>query len=112
MTPGAYIQQHQKLWGVRRGLNVDSKGYFATVDENLFEPLTPEATKQFNDADGNELMPQGADRPKMHALHSSSALVANVFQYWKNKDMSLLAKALGIPSPNIRKVVFEKLSPI
>jgi hypothetical protein len=112
MSPTDYIKAHQRLWALRRGISVDAKGYVTTVDENLLEPLSPEARHQFNNADGNELTSKGANPPKMHALHSSSALAANVFHYWRNRDKAALAHAMEIPSPNIDTLEFEKLSPI
>ena len=33
--------------------------------------------------------------PKLHALHSSAALVANVFDYWSDRDGTPLVAALG-----------------
>ena len=45
---------------------------------------------------GSELLPKD-DRPaKMAALHSSSALAVNAFDYWSGKVLSPIAAALGI----------------
>ena len=49
---------------------------------------------------------------KMQALHSSSAIVVNVFEYWKSKSPDFIAKALKIPSKKIEEIVFEEKFPI
>ena len=46
----------------------------------------------------------------MRALHSSSALVCNFFDYWRNQDKSALADALGIKQ-RITRIAFEKKFP-
>jgi hypothetical protein len=48
----------------------------------------------------------------MCALHSSSALAVNVFNYWHSKDKGPLARAMKIPSNGIESMFFERLSPI
>jgi hypothetical protein len=115
MSPSAYVKVHQKLWARRNGQIVDAKGYFSLEEPrnpNLLEPLSAEVCAHFNDADGNELKQKGASLPKMHALHSSSALAVNVFHYWRERDKTLLAQAMEIPSRNIASLQFEKLCPI
>ncbi len=112
MTPSSYVKERQKLWALRQRRPFDLHGCCATSNENLLEPLSDNAIRQFNAADGGELSPRGNAPPKMHSLHSSSALAVNVFHFWSHRDQTPLAKALGIPSQRIQSVDFEKLSPI
>jgi hypothetical protein len=46
----------------------------------------------------------------MQALHSCSALVCNVFDYWRDRDCSALAGAIALPS-GIRDIEFERKFP-
>ncbi|MBU4449141.1 MAG: hypothetical protein KKD99_11180, partial [Proteobacteria bacterium] len=59
--------------------------------------------------DGGELGLPG-ERGKMQALHSSSALVCNVFEYWRDRDKSVLAAGLGLPVGIVR-IEFERKFP-
>ena len=55
-------------------------------------------------------MGSSESRGKMQALHSSSALVTNVFEYWRNRDVTFIAEACGAPS-GISKMRFEATYP-
>jgi len=82
-----YILSKQIQWAHRNNIILTgSKGsrgrktYTKNLGDNLFEPLLPEVKSSFNQGDGGEL----AGNPcKMQAVHSSSALGVNIFQYWK-----------------------------
>ena len=85
-----YIISKQIQWAYHNNITlIGSKGdgrgrqaYTKNFDDNLFEPLMPEVKSDFEDADGGELT--GNLYPcKMQAVHSSSALGVNIFQYWK-----------------------------
>jgi hypothetical protein len=88
-----------------RGIRVDDAGYFATPEPNL-PWLTPEIRADFAGADGNEFGSESR-RAKIAALHSSSALAVNIFGYWKHKDPSALAVALGLTG-GIASIHFER----
>jgi hypothetical protein len=45
---------------------------------------------------------------KMRALHSSSALVVNVFDYWRERDPDAVARSLNIDPVNPVALSFEK----
>ena len=85
-----YILTKQTEWARNRGIKlIGSRGnrgrpsYTAQLNENLFQPLLKEVYQCFEAGDGSEL--GSSDFPgKMQAVHSSSALVINVFQYWKS----------------------------
>ena len=85
-----YILAKQIAWANRNDIPlVGSKGtrgrpaYTAALEQNLFQPLLPEVRESFEKGDGGELGSPGMPG-KMQAVHSSSALGANVFQYWKS----------------------------
>ena len=108
-----YIKSRQINWALNRGLILQGskgergeKAYTVTLEENLFEPLLSEVKEQFEKGRGGEL--NGYPCP-MQAVHSSAALVVNVFQYWlKIGDFSPVLKALGFPSAKCKKCEFEK----
>jgi len=85
-----YILSKQIAWATNYGITlVGSKGkrgrpsYTLELDQNLFQPLLPVVRKSFADGDGAEL--GSKEYPgKMQAVHSSSALGVNIFQYWKS----------------------------
>jgi hypothetical protein len=77
-------------------INRGREAYTEDIDDNLFEPLLPETEKEISKGDGGELKGSSTKLPKFHALHSSSAIGVNVFQYWKNKNISDLAYLLGL----------------
>jgi len=86
MNAHDYILSKQIQWAHRNNIMlIGSKGnghkaYTQKLDDNLFEPLLPETESNFAQADGEELT---GDPCKMQAVHSSSALGVNIFQYWK-----------------------------
>ena len=70
--------------------------YTKEIEGNLFRNnLGKEAKSEFENADGSELK-DGRYPAKIKALYSSSALGYNVFEYWRKRDKSILANALGI----------------
>jgi len=98
-----YILAKQTAWAANSGLTlVGSKGkhgrfaYTWELDQNLFKPLLPEVRKSFAAGDGGEL--GSTEFPgKMQAVHSSSALGVNVFQYWKSiKAVPVIATQCGL----------------
>jgi len=83
-----YILAKQIQWARNNGIDlIGSKGnlglpaYTRTLDENLFAPLSSETLKSINKGDGREL---AGNPSKMQAVHSSSALSVNIFQYWQS----------------------------
>lgn len=85
MNAHDYIISKQIEWARNAGIDLTgSKGnrglsaYTRKLEDNLFEPLTPATMKSFQGGDGGELAGNPA---KMQAVHSSSALGVNIFQY-------------------------------
>ncbi|MGE5693208.1 MAG: PGN_0703 family putative restriction endonuclease [Candidatus Zixiibacteriota bacterium] len=66
----------------KRGLLYDSK-------HNFFRTPDPLTSAEFADGSGNEFK-------KMTSLHSSSVLVCNVFDYWRNNNPAIVAQALKL----------------
>lgn len=91
------ILQRQQDWVAERGIIVEPPGYTETVEANLLQKLHPETTKDFERGDGGELGRHG-HRGKMQALRSSSALVVNVFDYWRDRPKTWIAKGLSLSS--------------
>lgn len=97
-----YILSKQIAWATNYGITlIGSKGkrglpaYTRTLNQNLFQPLLPDVRKSFDDGDGGEL--GSSEFPgKMQAVHSSSALGVNIFQYWKSiKAVPVIAAQCG-----------------
>jgi hypothetical protein len=100
MTLKRGVRKRQRRWANSQGLAFDARGYVATVDANLFRPLSPAARADFERGDGTELSETAARPAKMRALTSSAALVANVFDHFVREDPAPLLAALGL-SPAI-----------
>ena len=90
------IKIRQRAWAARNGLGFDADGYCACADDNIFRGLSPGARKDFESGDGSELGKKGK-RGKIQALHSSSALACNWFDYWRGRDLQTLSRAFGVP---------------
>lgn len=126
-TAMALILDQQKKWAKDKtlvsgkiidGEECEDKNYLETIEDNLFpidktKGLRSENIKAYNKGGGSETKTI-THRPKMSALHSSSALVVNLFQYWQNQEMNRtpLLIALGLINDNDKvedvKINFEK----
>lgn len=96
MSTRSELLQQQLDWAVSASRLPDSRGYLASYDLNLFKPLSPDAHRAFTQGSGSELLPKEGRPAKMAALHSSSALAVNAFDYWSGKPLAPIASALGI----------------
>lgn len=109
MKTSRHIKTKQKNYALNNKIKLRSRKkargaplYTEILDQNLFQPLTTEIIRQFNEADGNELKASySGDLPKIQAVHSSSAIVVNLFSYWLN-DPIPLAVALKLVSPRTK----------
>jgi len=117
-----YITAKQIAWATNRRIPlVGSKvsrgrpAYTPKLDQNLFQPLLPDVRASFAAGDGGELGSSGVPG-KMQAVHSSSALGVNVFQYWKAASaVPVIAAACGLcrqGSQAACDIVFEEKAPI
>jgi len=114
-----YIIQKQLHWAKNRGLDlIGSKGehgrplYAQDLKSNLYAPLMASSENQFKMANGNEIVSSIESPAKMQALHSSSALGVNVFQYWASiNQVPVIASACGFCRPEedfSKKIIFEE----
>ncbi len=120
MNARDYILEKQVQWARNSGMElIGSKGirgkkaYTKTLIENLFEQLSKSTLNAFQKGDGGEL----AGKPsKMQAVHSSSALGVNLFQYWQRINQpEKIAQACAFcnKTTNISKNIrFEAKYPI
>ena len=90
-----HIILKQIQWAKRKNIDLvgskitrGRKTYTKTLNENLFQPLSDQTRKDIENGDGGELRGNSSNSPKMHALHSSSAIGVNILQYWDNKNPS------------------------
>lgn len=103
MNAYGYIISKQTLWAWNHGIPlIGSKGsrgrptYTKKLDQNLFEPLDEVVRKSFERGDGHEIIGDISSPAKMQAVHSSSALSVNIFQYWQSINrVSDIATACG-----------------
>ena len=72
--------------------------------------MSGQAKAAFERGSGAELLDTPSRPAKMKALHSSSALAVNFFDYWAGTDSSPLQRALDLES-QIVKVDFEAQYP-
>lgn len=120
MNAYEYIIGKQIQWALNRDIPlVGSKGdkgrlaYTRELNQNLFEPLSLDTFERFEKGDGKEVI---GNPSKMQAVHSSSALGVNVFQYWQNiQKVVSIASACGFcrkENAISEKIVFEDKYPV
>ena len=95
----------QRIWARSRGIPFDSHGYVQEVEANLWKPLSDRARQGFERGAGSELSGH------MRALHSSSALAVNIFDYWTDRDKAPMLSALGIDPKGGTLLDFEAQFP-
>jgi hypothetical protein len=100
----ASIKANQHSWARAHGVPVDGKGYTLDLAGNLFKLPSSNTLAEFSMGSGSELRLDGPG--KIQALHSSSALACNVFDFWRERDFSELSSALGT-STAITHLEFE-----
>ena len=93
----ATVIAEQRHWALRAGLAPDSRGYVASVTDNLRVAMSARTRAAFENADGGELLDVDGRPAKMRALHSSSALAVNVFAHWEDRfDLTALLSAMHV----------------
>ena len=105
MDANLEVRKAQRQWARSMGIWFDSSGYVRDIQDNLCQPLSPHAHRCFARGAGSEL------RGHMRALHSSSALAANLFDYWTERDKSPLLAALGVDAKGETSLDFEARFP-
>ncbi len=113
-----YIISKQVQWAKNRGIPlIGSEGkkgiprYTTKLNVNLFSPLLDSVRESFERGNGSELAHKGNHPTKMQALHSSSALGVNVFQYWEGiHQVPAIASLCGFCNKDevySEKILFE-----
>ncbi len=99
------IKEAQRRWADAHHVKRDGESVLV-LENNLYQPLTPETRAQYENGDGDEL---GRDerRGKMFSLRSSSALVCNVFDYWQGRALAPVLKAVQI-TEEANEIAFEQ----
>ena len=105
MEDARSVRDEQRAWAMENAVPFDSRGYVDDVEMNLRSPLSAAAREAFEKGAGLELAKH------MRALHSSSALVANFFDYWTSRDKTPLLHAFGISSKTADLLEFEARFP-
>lgn len=99
------ILNQQQAWAEKHGIKFDENGRTRSLNDNLFCPLSPRSEEEFRSGRGDEL-----SKGKMQALHSSSALVVNVFEYWRGRNVDFIAQVCGT-SKGATSLHFERTYP-
>ena len=113
-----YIVSKQIQWALNHGYSLkgskNERGrltYTSHLDQNLFEPLEESTKERFKNGDGKRFLDSSEGPAKMQALHSSSALGVNIFQYWQKRGLTNeIAAACGFcnkGSDYTTEIVFE-----
>jgi len=105
MNPRDYIIAKQIAWAEERGLRLmgsagkrGRRAYTSTLKSNLFMTLGALTQRDLESGDGGELVGANGNPAKIQALHSSSALGINVFDYWRGSpDLSPILSSCGLP---------------
>ena len=95
------IKRAQQASASTKNIPYNSQGRVRDVGSNLLRPLSPIARRAFEKGAGSELA------GNMRALHSSSALVANFFDYWTDCEIAPLLSAMGICPDEGESLDFE-----
>ena len=98
LSPLDFITAKQRAWAQRHGRVLDAEAYCDSADANLYPQLSEAAREDFERGGGGELGKPG-ERGKIQAVHSSSALACNWFDYWRERDLGVLSKAFSVPDP-------------
>jgi hypothetical protein len=93
------ILQRQDRWARGRGFSPNEQGHLPIISENLFISLSAATVAELERGAGRELHDRSGEPAKMLAVHSSAALVCNVFEYWRQTDLAVIGQVLGIPDP-------------
>ncbi|MGO9468570.1 MAG: PGN_0703 family putative restriction endonuclease [Isosphaeraceae bacterium] len=127
MNPAIFIKQRQIFWALRHDIQLGGQfrhdpdpgeavrgeaSFVYELADNLFEPLLPECRREYEAGDGGELRPNQNDG-RMYAVNSSSALVVNVFHYWRRLgQVADIAQSCQLHSTAISGLEFEAHYPI
>lgn len=109
MTTLEQIKETQRRWADQRAIPHTANDYVLNLKDNFFHAMNTETTADYEKGDGCELGRKG-QLGKLWALFSSSALVCNVFDYWRGRESAALLMACGI-SKKLTNLSFEQKFP-
>ena len=93
----------QLTWAENSGVHFDERGYVEPFTLNLRPGVRPDTIAQLRKGSGGELKDSPKRPAKIRALHSSSALAVNFFDYWVPPErLPRLAQSLDIKSSIIQ----------
>lgn len=109
-----FVKSKQQNWARRNsfrlvGGTIPNRGetnYLNILTDNLYEKLSPQNLAYYNTGDGHETRDSRTRLAKMKALHSSSAIVVNLFQYWQGKDIYPIMRACKLCAQDSSKTHF------
>ena len=103
LSGNEYIISKQIQWAMNRDIHLigskverGRRAHTLDLNMNLFWPLIERVRVRFEQGNGNEIVGSADIPAKMQAVHSSSALGVNVFQYWEGiHQVPVIAAACG-----------------
>jgi hypothetical protein len=99
------LEKRQRRWAESAGIALDARGYVREEAANFRVALSSRARAGLDR--GSERTPYPSRPARTWALHSSAALVANVFDHWSDRDARPLLRALGRSEPHA-ELTFEE----
>jgi hypothetical protein len=108
LSPRKDLERQQRRWAESAGIDYDARGFVRDLDSNLRVPLAAATRAAF--ARGTELTRRQSQPARIAALHSSAALVANVFDHWSARDAAPLVAALGLGVEHVTLAFEEPLA--
>ena len=113
MSAQQQIKDAQKKWAEwhKKPLHSTRDDYLDTIGANLRQCLSARALEGYANGDGSELKDTRRSPAKMKALHSSSVLAANVFDYWTIRAKTSLLSALGVGNGSVKSLDHEAKFP-
>jgi len=103
------ICEAQKNWADFNHKSYDLNNRMYEPSDNFFMPLSKETTREIEKGSGDEFGKDGK-LGKISSLYSSSALVCNVFEYWRSRDGNIIAQLCGAKH-KVNQLHFEKQHP-
>jgi len=101
------IQKRQWHWALSRGIAVVQNGRVNNLEDNFYSPLHAKTKTEITEGDGGELgTPENVG--KLYSLWSSSALACNVFDYWRERTLAPLLRALSVQDSAYEQPEFEQ----
>ena len=104
------VIRQQRRWAESVGVRIDARGYVLQLADNFRVPPSGATLAVFDRPSGSELRPGRTRPPRLWALHSSAALVVNVFDHWRRTEPRPLLAALGIDG-TCAALAFEEAFP-